>query len=181
MNIPNYISLFRILLIPFFFTELLTYTPDRPQHRTIALILFVIAALSDALDGMIARLSRSKTSLGRFLDPLADKLLLLSGFLGILFVHALPYRPPLWITVTIVFRDVIIVGGMIVIFLSTGNIRIQPNLLGKFTTAFQMFTIMAILLEWQWSFIFWNVTAVLTIASCVVYCYRELNTMKPQA
>jgi len=80
--------------------------------------------------------------------------------------------------VTIVFRDLVIVGGMIMIFLLTGNLRIQPNLLGKFTTAFQMITLIAILLVLKIAIPLWYITAVLTILSCFVYAFRELRHMK---
>ncbi len=140
-----------------------------------ALGLFAIASLTDALDGFIARVTRTRTSLGRFLDPFADKLLLLSGFLGILFVEALPFRPPLWVTVTIVFRDFLIIAGLVVLFLVNGSIEVRPNFLGKATTAFQMVTLIAILLGWKFSFLLWNVTAILTIFSGLTYIYRELK------
>ncbi len=127
------------------------------------------------LDGFLARILKSRSELGRFLDPLADKLLLLSGFLGLLFVPALPYRPPLWITVTIVFRDLMIVLGLLVIFFLKGKVAIQPNFLGKATTAFQMATLLAILLVWPISIFLCYVTAALTIASFAVYAMRELE------
>ncbi len=174
MSLPNYITLIRILLVPFFFTALVSYGPSQERQRWIALILFITAAFTDALDGFIARLSKRRTALGRFLDPLADKLLLLSGFLGLLFVHHLPYRPPLWITVSIVFRDLVIIVGLVVIFLMNGTLRIEPNWVGKCTTASQMLTLIFILLQWPAAIYFCYLTAFLTIVSCVVYVVRDL-------
>ena len=178
MSLPNYITLFRILLIPIFFTTLVSYDAGETSVRWLAFGIFVLASLTDAVDGFLARVMGNQTLLGRFLDPLADTLLLLSGFLGLLFVEALPYRPPLWITVTIVFRDIVIIVGFVVIYLMTKQVRIQPNFLGKCTTAFQMATLVAILLTLKVSIILWNVTAFLTILSCFVYCARDLKYLK---
>lgn len=178
MNFPNLITLIRIFLVPLFFIALVSYQPGREKYRVIALALFVLASVTDALDGFLARVTHSRTELGRFLDPLADKFLLLSGYLGLFFVPALVYRPPLWITVTIVFRDFVIVTGLIVLFLLTGRIRVQPNLLGKFTTGFQMATFVLILLDLKIAVPFWDATALLTIASCIVYVVRDMGKLK---
>lgn len=179
MSLANYITLFRIFITPLFFTLLVSYESGQEARRWAALAVFAVAGFTDALDGLLARLSGTQTELGRFLDPLADKLLLLSGYLGLLFVPSLPFRPPLWITVTIVFRDVLIIMGLILIFLMTGSVRVQPNLLGKFTTGFQMITLIAILLAWEISIPLCYATAVLTIVSCLVYLIRELRQLKP--
>ncbi len=178
MNLPNAITLFRLLLVPFFFTELVSIKPGADEHRCYALILFAVASFSDALDGFFARLTKKKTDLGTLLDPVADKLLLASAYLGLLFTTSLPYTPPLWITVAIIFRDIFIIIGLFVIYLMTGGVQIKPNLLGKWTTAAQMVTLIAVLLMWPFSWILWNVTAVLTILSFVVYARRELEQLK---
>lgn len=178
MNIPNFITFCRILAVPFFFTELVSYEPGQEHHRWIAIWIFSGAALSDALDGFLARITHHKTALGAFLDPLADKLLLLSGYLGLLFVSGLSIRPPLWVTVTIVFRDLMIVLGLAIVFMVTGQAKIQPNKIGKITTAIQMLTLLLILLKWPHSFIFWNLTAFLTILSLVSYFKRDMIKLK---
>lgn len=177
MSLPNFITLFRIFLVPFFFTELLSFHRGDPNHRWTALGLFALASLTDALDGYLARATSRATELGKFLDPLADKLLLLSGYLGLLMVRDLPYTPPLWVTVTIVFRDLVVVIGMILIFILTGSVRVEPNFLGKLTTAAQMITLISILLTWKYSFILWNLTALLTIVSCFVYLARDIKKL----
>lgn len=134
--------------------------------------------MTDALDGLIARFTKSQTELGRFLDPLADKLLLLSGYIGILFVSALPYRPPVWITVVIIFRDLIVVIGLFMIFVASGRLQVRPNILGKLATALQMMTLVAILLCLPLSVVLWNLTALLTIASGLVYIGRDFAKLK---
>lgn len=182
MTIANYITLLRILLTPFFFVSLLTFNEHHEdKYRWMALAFFLVAVATDALDGLIARAFKKKSTLGQFLDPLADKLLLLSGYLGLLFVQSLALRPPLWVTVTIVFRDLVILSGLIVIFLMTGKVRVQPNRLGKCTTALQMATLVAILLGLPVSVFLWNLTAFLTIVSCFTYVGRELKLIKQSA
>ena len=182
MTLPNYITLFRILLVPFFFTALVSYEPGKEHDRWIACGIFLIASLTDALDGFLARVTRNKSELGRFLDPLADKLLLLSGYLGILWVEALPYRPPVWITVTIVFRDIVIIIGLILIYLVSGKIVIRPNFLGKMTTASQMITLVAILLQSPIAIPLWYSAAGFTVFSCLFYIgrdFKKLNIVSP--
>lgn len=178
MNLPNSITLLRIGIVPFFFTQLVSYQPGEERRRVLALVFLIIACLSDALDGFLARALHQKTQLGTFLDPLADKLLIVSGFLGLLFIpQSLPYHPPLWITVSIIFRELIITFGLVVLFLISGKIEIRPNLLGKLCTAFQMLTLCAILIAWEGARLLAYGTAALTILSCVVYAIRELKKL----
>jgi cardiolipin synthase len=177
LNLPNYLTFFRILLCPFFFTVLVSFEAGEDHLRLWALGIFLVAAATDALDGLLARIMRKRTRLGEFLDPLADKMLLLSGYLGLLYVEALRIRPPLWVTVTIFFRDAVIMGGTLIVFLLSGDLHIQTNLLGKLTTAFQMITLVAVLLEWQAALWLCYVTAGLTVASGVVYVAREVRRL----
>lgn len=173
-RVPNLLTLLRILIVPFVFTTLLYYNPLQDSLRIWAAALFLIGSVTDALDGAIARFSNRSTELGRFLDPLADKLLLLSGYLGLFFAKGFPLLPPLWIIVTIVFRDLVILGGLLVLYLSSGHVQIEPNMLGKVTTAFQMATLVSILFLMPTSPLLWNITAALTIASGFVYVGREM-------
>ena len=178
MTLPNLITLFRILLAPFFFTCLVSYEVGKEYYRWIAFTIFVVGSFSDALDGFIARVTHKQTDLGRFLDPLADKLLLLSGFVGLLFVSDFPFQPPLWVTVSIVFRDMVILGGVVVIFFVSGQIHAKPNLLGKVTTFFQMAALFTILLGLKISIPICYVTAGLTILSGIVYVVRDLRMLQ---
>lgn len=178
MNLPNYLTLLRIILVPVFFTLLISYGQGEEQYRLWALTVFVIAALTDAFDGLAARLTNQRTELGTFLDPLADKLLLLSGYLGILFVSNLPHHPPLWITVIIVFRDMVILIGIIVVFLVTRKVKsVEPHWLGKVTTFFQMAGIAAILLKQDAVIWLWNIIAVLTLLSGGIYIRRGIQAL----
>ena len=185
MNLPNYITLIRILIVPFFFIALTYYAPGEDHFRWIALTLFLVASVTDAVDGFIARRWNIRSELGTFLDPLADKLLLISAFIAAIFSE-LPLKPPLWVVSIVIFRDIFIIGGLIFIYLTTQKVRVQPNLLGKITTFFQMATIVLILFQSKLALPACYLTAGLTIASGIVYIVREmrrfneLNTLTPK-
>lgn len=182
MNWPNYLTLLRIVLVPVFLSLLIAYDSAQEGYRIAALCVFIAAILTDALDGFLARIRNERTELGTFLDPLADKLLLLSGYIGIMFVEKLPHHPPFWITVTIVFRDIIIVAGMIVLFMVTRTIKaVEPNLAGKATTVLQMAGLVAILIKHSASIWLWHATAVLTIFSGILYVRRGIRALAGRA
>jgi cardiolipin synthase len=181
LTLPNYITVFRIFLIPFFFGFLVYFDPTHPSFRWWAFIIFLVAILSDALDGAIARLRQQQTKLGTFLDPLADKLLLLSGFLGIFFSQAFQIKPPLWVVIVIVFRDMFLICGLAIIFLTMNRIPIKPNLLGKLTTFFQMLTLLALLSGWKHSNPLSFLTAAFTIISAVAYLIRGIKILNHPA
>jgi CDP-diacylglycerol--glycerol-3-phosphate 3-phosphatidyltransferase len=103
MNLPNYISVFRILLVPIFFMFLIDFDAAHTHYRPIALAIFLVAITTDALDGIIARQLKQQTKLGTFLDPFADKLLLLTAFLGIACTEWFVIKPPNWIVILIVW------------------------------------------------------------------------------
>jgi cardiolipin synthase (CMP-forming) len=136
LNVPNALTLVRILTIPAF---LILLTSGRPA---LALAVFVAGGITDALDGAIARLTNTKTELGAILDPLADKLLLLSSF-SVLAVMGLV--PP-WLTVLVLFRDVFLVAGYFFLFVFTGAwITVRPSVIGKLTTFFQLASVTLVL------------------------------------
>ncbi|MFA5159644.1 MAG: CDP-alcohol phosphatidyltransferase family protein [Candidatus Omnitrophota bacterium] len=175
MSIPNYLTLFRILLTPIFFITLVSYTPEKEGLRLVALAIFVIAALTDALDGILARFLKQRTALGQMLDPLADKILLLSAYIGLLFVTSLPFRPPLWITITIIFRDLILLFGFLTLNFAAIKIEVQPNIWGKLTTVSQMLLLCFILLEWPVALPLAFLTVTFTIVSGIIYITRGLK------
>ena len=175
MSIPNYLTLFRILLTPVFFITLVSYSPEKEGLRLIALAIFVIAALTDALDGLLARFLKQRTALGQILDPLADKILLVTAYIGLLFVPALPFRPPLWITITIIFRDLILLFGFLMLNFSAVKIEVQPNIWGKLTTVSQMLLLCFILLQWPLAIPLAFLTITFTIVSGIIYITRGLK------
>ena len=130
LTLANQLTILRIVLIPAF-VLLVVY-----GRLGVALLVFIIAGATDALDGLIARRAGQRTSLGAWLDPMADKLLLVTTFI----VLTLPGIPmanhlPIWLTVAVITRDVVIIGVVAVVNLAVGPRTFRPSLLGKTTTA----------------------------------------------
>ncbi len=141
LNLPNFLTIVRILTIPAF---LILLTSGRPG---LALVVFCFGGLTDALDGAIARLTDSKTELGAILDPLADKLLLLSSFC----VLALEGLVPSWLTVLVIIRDVILLAGYFTLFVVSGErMAVRPSVIGKATTFFQLASVTIVLVGVVW-------------------------------
>lgn len=107
-----------------------------------AFLLFAIAALSDLLDGYLARLRAEQTFLGACLDPIADKVLILACFFSLAFIRSALFTIPLWFVLLVLLKETILVGGSIVIFFWKGHLEVRPRLLGKATTFVQMVFIM---------------------------------------
>ncbi len=128
MNIPNSLTILRILLIPVYIGLLVYERFDQ------ALIVLLVAGITDALDGTIARAANQRTRLGAFLDPLADKLLLTSGFITLSSIHLIPS----WVTIVVVSRDAMLLLGTAVAEFTESNIDIAPTFLGKGTTFLQL-------------------------------------------
>ena len=135
LNIPNSLTILRILLIPLI-VGLLVY-----EHVEYALVTLVIAALTDALDGTIARLANQKTPFGAYLDPLADKLLLMTTFVTLSLLDMVP----VWSVILVVSRDAILLTGTLLAHLTDTAIDASPTLLGKATTLFQASYIILVL------------------------------------
>lgn len=135
VTIPNIISLARLCAVP-----VAVWLVVRAELR-VAFWLFLAAGLSDALDGWLARRG-ARTRLGAVLDPLADKLLLTSMYIVLAAVRLLPD----WLAILVVFRDIVIVGGVIVISFLGGNVVIAPLLVSKLNTALQIALVALVLL-----------------------------------
>jgi cardiolipin synthase (CMP-forming) len=137
MNIPNSLTILRILLIPCYVGLLVYGKFDQ------ALIVLLVAGLTDALDGAIARMKNQYTRLGAVLDPLADKMLLISGFVTLSMIHLVPS----WVTILVVSRDVILMLGTAVAHFTDSRVDITPTFLGKGTTFLQLsYVVMVIFL-----------------------------------
>ena len=155
MTTANKITILRILLIPFFVVEVLYYTRGGNEvHRVVAILCFAVAAILDGVDGYVARRYNQRSELGAILDPLADKLLLVCGVVVLSFDH-LPYLEsvPLWLTGTIIGRDILILIGMLVIHLMVGKVKVRPRVIGKVATVLQMAVVLWIMLEWRGSWL----------------------------
>lgn len=174
LNLPNFLTLLRIVAIPGF---LILLTDDRVGA---ALVVFVLAGLTDSLDGAIARLTNSRTTLGAYMDPLADKMLILSTFVVLAFMEAIPR----WLTVVVISRDVIILTGYMTLFLLTQQLmEIRPSVLSKVTTFFHLLTLSLVLLVlWRPGAVgsslcssLFAVTGAITAVSGLHYMYRGLR------
>jgi cardiolipin synthase len=168
MNLANKISIARIILIPFFITSVVYSRMD------LALLFFIIAVVSDGVDGFVARALKQKTQLGTILDPIADKMLLISAYICLSVAANIPQhlRLPPYVPIIIISRDAIIVLGSVIVYLLKGDIKITPSIIGKVTTFFQMITIVCILIRFSYSNLIWNIATVLTILSGIDYVVK---------
>jgi len=174
INIPNILTLLRILLTPLFVIFLLKHL------YFFAMIVFTLAAISDGLDGFIARYLNQRTTLGAYLDPIADKLLLTAAYSSLAILNIIPP----WLAVVVISRDVLIAIGMFIFAMTNIRVEIKPSIVSKFTTAAQLLTIFLTLLQTEIQAVssisyslFW-VTAVLTIMSGLHYVYKGLNIVQ---
>lgn len=132
-NVPNMLSVVRILLIPVF---VLLLVKDRMFS---AFVVFVLAALTDLLDGIAARIWDQKTTAGTYLDPAADKLLMASAFIALSLPRlSSPNSIPFWLVFVVIFRDIYIVSGSLVYLKLTGQTKLRPSLPGKACTVLEM-------------------------------------------
>lgn len=174
MNLANKISIFRILLVPFFIASLLYYSETNENLRFIALFIFLLATLTDGVDGFIARKMNQITELGIVLDPLADKILIISAFVSLSAIKDLPasLRIPAWAALAVISRDIIIVLGSLIIYFIKGKLAIKPSYTGKITTFFQMFTILVVLSGFRYHRFILYPAVIFTIISAIDYIWR---------
>lgn len=177
MNFANKISTFRILSVPFFIASLIYYTPDRNYLRFIALGIFILGVISDAVDGYIARKSHQHSPAGLILDPLGDKLLLMSAFICLTFKNEFSLRFPLGVTLIVISRDVTILMGALVIYIVKQDINILPTKWGKLTTTFQMSSVIAVLLQLRIAPVFWWLAVFFTLISGIDYVMRGFKKL----
>jgi CDP-diacylglycerol--glycerol-3-phosphate 3-phosphatidyltransferase len=182
MTTANKVTIFRILLIPFFVVEALYYVKTGNEvHRLLAILSFAVAAICDGVDGYIARRYNQRSELGAILDPLADKLLLVSAIVLLSFDHQPRFSTiPLWLTGTIIGRDILLLAGLLVIWMIVGKVKIRPRALGKVATVLQMAIVLVILLQWgaRWLRELCLATALCTGISGLLYVWdgtRQLS------
>lgn len=176
MNLPNKLTVARVILIPFFVFFLL-FDPSNDTYKWIALALFIIASLTDMLDGKIARKYNLITDFGKFMDPLADKLLVCSAMIGLIELG----RIPSWIVIIIIAREFVI-SGFRLIAADNGRV-IAASYWGKFKTTFQMIMVILMIANFDavWmqiltQVIMWAALA-LTIISLVDYLVKNKDVM----
>lgn len=176
MNLPNKLTVCRVILIPFFVFFLL-FDPASVSFKWIALGIFVIASLTDMLDGKIARKYNLITDFGKFMDPLADKLLVCSAMIGLIELG----RIPSWIVIVIIAREFVI-SGFRLIASDNGRV-IAASYWGKFKTTFQMIMVILMIADIH-NNVFYMLTQVimwialaLTIISLVDYLVKNKDVM----
>ncbi len=175
MTLANRITLVRLFLVPVFVALIGLYTREHPVIRYAALAVYAVAAISDGLDGFIARAYNQKTKLGALLDPLADKLLINIGFVFMAVNDQFATRVPYWFPVVLLARDAMIVMGAYAINEFYGPVRIKPRITGKITTCFQMTLVIAILLELGFAYKLLIATVVMSAVSYIDYMYAGIR------
>ncbi len=142
LNIPNMLTLARIIITPFIVYAIIEHQP------ALALILMGIAGITDMLDGAIARYFNQRSTVGAYMDPLADKLMLISTIVTLYFIGQLP----LFLFLAVVFRDMIIMVGALAYEMVTHKLEMQPSISSKITTFLQIMLVLTVLSElaWQW-------------------------------
>ena len=168
MNLPNKLTTLRVIMIPFFVFFLLWQNGENRTFRMIALALFIIASLTDLLDGKIARKYNLVTNFGKFMDPLADKLLVCSALICLIELNALPA----WMVIIIISREFIISGFRLIA--SDNGVVIAASYWGKFKTTFQRVLLILDIpaLAFVTTICVW-IALVLTIVSLVDYIYKN--------
>ena len=175
MNLPNKLTVFRVVLVPFFVAFLLL-SGTNESLKWVALVIFVVASLTDLLDGHIARSRNLVTTFGKFMDPLADKILTISGMICLIELG----RIPSWIVVIIVAREFIISGFRLIA--TEHGLVIAANYWGKWKTTFQMIMIILMImnlpaLQMVTTIVMW-VALVLTIVSLVTYITQNMDVVR---
>lgn len=178
MNIPNLLSLLRLVLVPVVVILLM----DGSYLK--ALIVFGVSGLSDGLDGFLARILKQQTRLGAYLDPIADKALLASSFLTLAILGIIPG----WLTVIVISRDCIILLGIAVLSMMSISFEIHPAFVSKVTTMLQLLTILLVLAlrgltdtgAPQWLPLVYWLTAFFTILSGLGYLIRGIRLINRQ-
>jgi cardiolipin synthase len=174
LNLPNLITLMRVILVPVVFWLLIT------GETEIAFFLFIVAGISDAVDGYLAKTFGWQTELGAYLDPLADKLLIVSIFLAL----GVDGKLPLWLVVAVVSRDILIVIAVMLSWVLGNPVRIRPLIVSKANTVVQIVLAGTVLadegfglgLGWPRFLLVW-LTGVLTFASLAAYLHGWLLHM----
>ena len=176
MNLPNKLTILRVIMIPFFVLALLYNGGENQTLRYVAAAIFIIASLTDMLDGKIARKYNLVTNFGKFMDPLADKLLVCSALICLVELKELPA----WMVIVIISREFIISGFRLVA--SDNGVVIAASYWGKFQTTFQMIAVVLLIvgipaLSMVTTAVVW-IALVLTVISLVDYIAKNVNVLK---
>ena len=179
MNLPNKLTVLRIIMVPFFVFFMLTDVGGA-ANKWIALAIFAVASLTDLLDGKIARKYNLVTNFGKFMDPLADKLLVCAAMICLMDLDRLPS----WIVIIIISREFIISGFRLIA--ADNGIVIAASYWGKFKTVFQMLMVIVLILNIPNSFfavlgtVLTYIALALTVVSLIDYIAKNKNVLKEQ-
>jgi CDP-diacylglycerol--glycerol-3-phosphate 3-phosphatidyltransferase len=193
MTTANKITVIRILMIPAFVTMAIYYGQSIQRgeplewQRVAAVVIFLIAAVSDGLDGYVARRYNQRSSLGVILDPIADKGLLLSGIITLSISNWSKVDPeygrfPAWFPVLVITRDVVILVGSAVLQLLIGKVRVKPNWTGKVATVCQMCAIAWVMLQLRFLPLLFVVivAGLFTFISGVIYVMEGVRQLQAE-
>jgi cardiolipin synthase (CMP-forming) len=176
MTWANRITIFRLLLIPFFVGALLYYGQTvkagaaNESYRIAAIIIFIVAAISDGVDGYLARNFNQKTKLGTILDPIADKLLMFAALLTLSFISGVGIPDfPLWFPLLIITRDALLLLGALVLHFLTQQVHVRPHWTGKTSTCLVFIAISAALLKLDWTIYVCYAGGFFTLICTVLY------------
>jgi cardiolipin synthase len=172
-TLPNFITLLRLAALPFFLVAI------SDGKFGIALAIFVAAGLSDGIDGFLARRFDMKSALGAYLDPIADKLMLMSSYLFLAIPsYPAPVKVPVWLSVMVISRDFLLMLVALLMILATSRRRFPPSWVGKVTTVTQIITVLFVLCAniWDWPrpvvLVAFGAAATTTILSGLDYVYQ---------
>jgi CDP-diacylglycerol--glycerol-3-phosphate 3-phosphatidyltransferase len=178
LTFANKVTICRIITVPFFIGTILYYSPERDILRYIGLGIFCFAVLLDVIDGYIARRLHQKTRAGAILDPLADKVLLISSFICLFKVGAhFDIRFPIWLVVAVISRDVILLLGSMLIYIIHGELNVEPSRWGKASTFFQVLSVISMLIQFQASVYIWYITILFTVISGLGYIRNGIKVL----
>lgn len=157
LTTANQITIGRIVLVPLFVLSLLEYTSSgRDAFRWLAIGLFFVAAVGDGVDGWVARRFNQRTEMGALLDPLADKLLLVLGLVMLSLDNGARLdRVPIWLMITVLARDVMLLVLLVLVNYLVGRGTVRPHLVGKIATVLQMTCVLWVLLRLDAAAMFW--------------------------
>ncbi len=176
-NVPNLLTLTRILLLPFFAATLIYKEYDY------ALMLFIVASITDILDGLIARIKNQITYFGTILDPVADKFFIITSFVLMSNFSLIPK----WLTVIVISKDIIVITGCLIVYIVTNKLVIEPSFLGKASSTSQFIMIGLVLLLLNLGdgiivpYFLFVLVAVLTSAAGIDYVYKGLKVANSES
>ncbi|MDP2922536.1 MAG: CDP-alcohol phosphatidyltransferase family protein [Candidatus Omnitrophota bacterium] len=192
MSFADKVTILRILLIPIFVSFLFYFDEKHLYLRYVLLGVFGLAVLTDYFDGLVARIKKEKSEIGQVIDPLADKLLLLTAFIALYALRkSLPLSSniPLWVVLIIVSRDLIILLGVMILYFLKIEVPIAPSMWGKLTTFFQMLTVLWVIMDVPFSVgilgyknipfsaVIWTVAVIFTLISGAGYFTRGIKSI----